>query len=163
MEWPVRKTTRLKQYDYNCPGYYFITICTRNKEKILSSIVGTGLPDGPHIQYTEYGEVVRKQLDTMSEFYDNIILEKYVIMPNHIHLLIRITDIFHPESNKDITNSSISSFVGTFKRFCNRQIGNNIWQSRSHDHIIRGEQDYQKIWMYIETNPVRWEKDCFYN
>lgn len=59
-------------------------------------------------------------------------------------------------------NSQIAQFISTFKRFCNREYGKNIWQLRSHDHIIRNETDYQKIWAYIDTNVIRWEKDCFY-
>ncbi len=53
-------------------------------------------------------------------------------------------------------------FVSTFKRFCNKEYGENIWQRFSNDHVIRGENDYQKIWEYIDTNASRWEKDCLY-
>ena len=162
MERPVRKHIRIQNYDYNNPGYYFITICTHNKSKILCDIVGTGLPDGPHITMFEYGEIVKKQLDIMSRFYEDMILEKYIIMPNHLHLLLHITGQFEPSLQHSPANAKVSKFVGTLKRFTNRKIGRNIWQSRSHDHVIHGEMDYQKIWMYIETNPLRWEKDCFY-
>ena len=48
------------------------------------------------------------------------------------------------------------------KRYCNREYGENIWQSSCHDHIIRGQNDYQKIWEYVDTNVLRCEKDCFY-
>ena len=58
------------------------------------------------------------------------------------------------------TNSKLSKFVGTFKRFCNRQCGGNIWQYRSYDHVIREDKDYQKIWLYIAQNPAKWEEDC---
>ena len=162
MQRPVRKNIRIQSYNYNTPGYYFITICTRNKEKILSNIVGTGLPDGPLVKLTECGSFVKDQLDNMSCFYEDLILEKYVVMPNHIHLLLHITGHFESTETISPTNVKVSKFVGTFKRFTNRKVGRNIWQSRSHDHVIRGEADYQKIWMYIETNPARWEKDCFY-
>ena len=92
MELPKRKHVRLKNYDYNTPGYYFVTICTAQKEKILCDIVGTGLPDGPQVQLTEYGEIAQEQLRRMENFYFDIVLEKYVIMPNHIHLLIHSLD-----------------------------------------------------------------------
>ena len=162
MDKPVRKIIRIQNYDYNNPGYYFITICTQNKEKILSDIVGTGLPDGPQVALTEYGCIVTNQLEEMSAFYENILLEKYVVMPNHIHLLLHITGNFEPTQQHAPANSQISKFIGTFKRFTNRKIGANIWQSRSYDHVIRGNEDYEQIWMYIDTNPARWEKDCFY-
>ena len=60
------------------------------------------------------------------------------------------------------TNNTVSNFVGTFKRFCNKEYGKNIWQSRSNDHIIRNQCDYKKIWEYIDQNPVRWTCDKFY-
>ena len=52
--------------------------------------------------------------------------------------------------------------MSTFKRFYNKEIGENIWQSRSNDHIIRNERDHLKIWNYIDTNPAKWSADCFY-
>ena len=85
-------------------------------------------------------------------------------MPNHIHLLIRISDINNNGSSRtpNPTNSIIAQFVSTFKRFCNKEYGKNICQRLSNDHIIRGEKDYQKIWEYIDTNVTKGEKDCFY-
>ena len=90
MELPKRKTTRLSNYDYNTPGYYFITICTKEKQKLLCHIVGTGLPDGPKVRFTQQGEIVRNQLQDMKNFYDDIRIDKHVIMPNHIHLLLHV-------------------------------------------------------------------------
>ena len=98
----------------------------------------------------------------MAHFYPDIVLEKYVVMPNHIHLLLHIVDTVQNGESMDIHNSKVSKFVGTFKRFCNKEYGRNLWQDRSHDHVVRGEKDYQKIWQYIEENPLRWESDCFY-
>ena len=163
MELPKRKAIRLSKYDYNTPGYYFITICTKRKQKCLCEIVGTGLPDGPNIRLTQQGKIAQDQLQTMAYFYNSTVLEKFVIMPNHIHLLIHILDCSNGPSRRPVpTNAKISQFVGTFKRFCNRKIGENIWQYRSHDHIIRGEADYLKIWNYIDGNPSKWLEDCFY-
>lgn len=179
MELPNRKLPRHSKHNYNTPGYYFITVCTKDKACILGHFVGSGLPDAPlenqlpqrecpggcslqrHMQYTAYGEIVHRQLKTMRNFYQDIQIEKYVVMPNHIHLLLYIPGMFELDSN-DRANAGISRFVGTFKRFCNKQIGQNIWQTSFHDHVIRGERDYQRIWQYIENNPVRWAEDCFY-
>ena len=61
------------------------------------------------------------------------------------------------------TNSTISKFVGTLKRFCNREYGENIWQRSFYDHIIRGKEDYERIWEYIDTNTFKWEEDYLYN
>ncbi len=164
MELPKRKPNRLKNYDYNTPGAYFMTICTKNRNEILSKIiVGTGVPDGPQNILSPYGKIADEQIRTMNDFYDNISVDKYVIMPNHIHLLIRVFDMPDGPSGRPVpTNSIISRFVGTFKRFCNKRYKENIWQSRSYDHIIRGEQDYKEIWEYIDNNPLKWKEDDFY-
>ncbi|MBR5270970.1 MAG: hypothetical protein IKV64_02170 [Clostridia bacterium] len=167
MELPKRKPTRLKGYDYSSPGTYFITICVKDRKELLSKIiVGTGVLDCPKNILTKYGEIANKHIQDMSDFYDNIKIDKFVIMPNHIHLLIQISEIDNqngPSGTPVPTNSFIAQFVSTFKRFCNREYGENIWQARSNDHIIRNKNDYKKIWEYIDTNVRRWEKDCFYN
>ena len=165
---------RLKGYDYSTPGMYFVTICTKNRKEVLSKItVGTGLPDCPQNILTQHGEIANCYLTNMMNFYNNIAVDKYVIMPNHIHVILHV---FEYESGNgqsgrpvptngtpDISNSIVSKFVGTFKRLCNKEYGENIWQSRFHDHIIRGKEDYEKIWEYIDTNVLNWELDCFYN
>ena len=163
MDLPRRKAVRLKGYDYSTPGIYFVTVCTKNKQKLLGKIVGTGLLDGPVNQLSSYGQVAQKQIQLMTDFYDNIRIEKYVIMPNHIHFLIRIYGHYEPEQTETPANSALSHFIGTFKRFCNRIYGENIWQNRSYDHIVRREQDYREIWRYIEENPLRWTMDRFYS
>ena len=162
MELPNRKTVRLKDYDYSTPGYYFVTLCTKEKKKLLCDIVGTGVLDGPQVRFTAHGEIARKHLEEMANFYRDVKLEKYVIMPNHIHLLLHVYGVDGPSGRPVPTNSAISKFVGTLKRFCNREYGVNIWQARSHDHIVRGEKDYLKIWAYIDHNPAKWADDCFY-
>ena len=163
MEHTNRKRIRFPSYDYDTPGYYFITVCTEGKRKLLCEIVGTGLPDGPEVRFSQYGIIAHKQLEQMRDFYPDIRLEKYVIMPNHIHMLIHLLDTGgFTEKIPNKTNNRISHFVGTFKRFCNRVYGRNIWQVRSHDHVIRGIADYQEVWTYIENNPVKWAEDRFY-
>lgn len=163
MELPSRRMPRHPKYNYNTPGYYFITICTQDKKCILGTIVGSGLPDAPKPQLTSIGQTVRMQLEEMAHFYPDIVLEKYVVMPNHIHLLVQIPGAFPDKQETDSReNARIPQFVGTFKRMTGRKLGRNIWQTSYHDHIIRGDADYLKIWNYIDTNPARWERDCFY-
>ena len=165
MELPKRKSTRLREYDYSGCGAYFITICAKDKKQLLSEIyVGDGVLDVPQNTLSQYGEIAEKYINQINEFYKHIFVDKYVIMPNHIHLILLITDVeFGTSRTPSPTNSEISKFVSTFIRFCNRKYGGNIWQRSFHDHIIRGESDYKKIWEYIDTNVLKWEKDCFYN
>ena len=103
----------------------------------------------------------------MNDFYDYISVEKYVIMPNHIHLLISL-NFANGRSGPPVptiinnANSEISKFVGTFKRFTNKEYGKNIWQRSFYDHIIRGEEDFKEIWEYIDGNPQKWREDRIY-
>ena len=164
MELPKRKRTRLKGYDYSTPGAYFITICAKDRKELLSEIiVGDGVLDVPQNILSDYGKIADKYINQLNNFYNHLSVDKYVIMPNHIHFILSITDLSNGTSRTPSpTNSEIAKFISTFKRFCNKEYGENIWQRSSNDHIIRGEKDYQKIWEYIDTNVLRWEKDCFY-
>ena len=160
---PRRKPLRIRGYDYSTPGAYFITICTKNRIPLLAHIdVGTVVLDGPQIRLSRYGEIANKHLCNMRDFYDYITIDKYVIMPNHIHLLICIKENGPSRTTVPTRLSSVSRFIGPFKRFCNREYGRNIWQSRSYDHIIRNQEDYDAVWEYIENNPSKWFEDHLY-
>ena len=163
-EFTKRKTPRWQSYDYNDPGAYFITICTESKAKILSKIVGTGVLDCPQVELTSYGKVADKYLNQLNDFYDYIKVDSYVIMPNHIHIMLFIYP--HGQSGTPVptrANSAFLHFISTFKRFCNKEYGHNIWQSRSNDHIIRNREDYEKHLNYIYENPMKWTLDEFYS
>ncbi len=164
-----RKSIRLKGYDYDSPGYYFITVCTKGKKKLLCEIVGTAVPGGPLVQLTDHGFVVQNHLQRISDFYPDIKVNKYVVMPNHIHLLIhvleggpRLQGTTGGPPSPAVPMSKVSRFVGTLKGLCTRECGQTIWQGRFHDHIVRNERDYLRIWTYIDQNPAKWEDDCFY-
>ena len=88
MNLPKRKPTRLINYDYSGEGSYFITVCTHQKQNILCDIVGEGLCALPIIKLTPIGEAVKESIKYIACNYDNISVDKFVIMPNHIHLLI---------------------------------------------------------------------------
>ena len=160
MELPNRKPTRLNNYDYNSNGYYFVTICTNNKRKILCDIVGDGALDVPQIVLSKIGKIVEKYIISSNNICE-ITVDKYVIMPNHIHLIL-IVENNGTSKSPSPTNNIISHTVSTLKRFINHEVGNNIFQRSFHDHIIRDEADYLKIWNYIDTNPQKWNEDCFY-
>ena len=127
MQLPKRKPTRLKGYNYSTPGAYFITICTENKRKLLSKIiVGDGVLDVPQNMLTQYGKIADKYINQLNEFYNNIMVDKYVIMPNHIHLILFIIPdedgtVSGSSGTPNPTNTITAKFVSTFKRFCNRE------------------------------------------
>ena len=164
----TRKTTRLSGYDYSSPGAYFLTVCTQDRKCLLSRIVGTGVLDGPLVELTPYGEVAEKYLRQLDAFYENLCVDSYVIMPNHIHLLLVIQESAKgpsgtPVPTGRVQNSTVSRFLSTFKRFCNKEYGENIWQYRSYDHIVRDRADYETHLEYIRHNPARWREDELYS
>ena len=160
MDIPKRKPNRLPDFDYSTPGLYFLTICVAGKQCLLANIVGGGAFDAPQVHLTKFGKVVEKHILAGNQI-PNVRVDKYVIMPNHIHLLIAV-DYDGSSKAPTPTNATIPHFVSTFKRFCHQEIGTPIFQRSYYDHIVRGEKDYLKIWEYIENNPARWKEDCFY-
>ena len=161
---PKRKPTRLKGYDYSTPGAYFITICTHNKQCILGDIiVGQGLAPA-EINLSQYGNIAKDQLLDLENRYKSIKIDKYVIMPNHIHLIMRINNPAGASPCPTISDI-ICSFKSLTTRACNKSDNKTqkIFQTSFHDHIIRNEKDYKKIWEYIDTNAIKWKQDCFYN
>ena len=163
-ELPRRKSTRLKDFDYSSEGAYFITMCTEDRRQILSCIVGGDVPGAPkNVKLLPHGIIADKYLKRMNEFYDNITIDQYVIMPNHIHVLLFVHDDGSPRTSTPTKQTStISHFVSTFKRFCNKEYGGNIWQRGFHDHIIRDKDDYITRRKYIYENPFRWCYDELY-
>ncbi len=157
MELPTRKPTRLKDYDYSKSGAYFITICTHNRENILSNIVGEGLCALPQNNLTPIGKEIEKTLQYINENYNNVSIPKYVIMPNHIHLILVLDD------SGGHRNPPLQNVIGQLKSYTANKFGGILWQRSFHDHIIRGEKDYKKIWEYIDKNPLKWDLDCFYD
>lgn len=152
MEFAKRKSPRIPGYSYTTPNYYFITICTHNKQCIF------GYPRN----LNEYGRIAEEYLLKISELNPAIILEKYVVMPNHIHGIFIVQA---EETEKGLKDLSIA--IGQYKMSVSKKIrmlepGKQIWQRSFHDHVIRNQKSYEKIWTYIENNPLKWEEDCFY-
>lgn len=157
MNLPKRKPIRLKEFDYSTPGAYFVTICTKDKEKTLSKIiVGDGLCAIPNNILTPIGNEIEKSIHYINENHNGVTIDKYVVMPNHIHLIVVLDD------SGGGGTPPLQKIVGELKSYTTKQFGKILWQRSYHDHIIRGEQDYKKIWEYIDTNVAKWEMDCFY-
>ncbi len=158
MNLPKRKQLRLKDYDYSQSGAYFVTICTQNQLQILSEICRGGALLLP------IGEICKAQICKTEQRY-NIKIEKYVIMPNHIHMIIFILKEREEQSPSHTLSNIICAFKSVTTKLSNENdniVGRKIWQRSYHDHIIRNEHEYKKIWEYIETNPQKWEDDCYH-
>lgn len=157
MELPKRKKIRLEGYDYTSCGAYFVTICVADRNALMWN-VGADIirPNEPPL--SQYGEIVKIAIDAIPTHYDNVVVDKYCIMPDHVHIIL----FFMPDENGRIISApTLSVIIGSMKRWVSRQIGIPIWQKSFNDRIIRNEQGYREIWKYIETNPEKWEEHCF--
>ncbi len=154
MEFPQRKPNRLKDFDYSQNGAYFITICVKDKKKLLGEIAA----GQDTIELSEYGLAVEQAIQGIAQHYSNAAVEKYIIMPNHIHLIIMLREA----DVRTMTAPTISRIIKHMKEFVTKKTGRSFWQKTFHDHIIRNEREYQEIWEYIHTNPMKWKEDCFF-
>lgn len=170
MNEPKRKQLRLSEYDYNSVGVYFVTICTHEKKRILSDVVVRAIHESPaaEVRLTAAGNVVLQVLQSLPHRYPELQIDHYVIMPNHIHLLLRITAqrAIHESPLRD-RHSLLSKAIGFLKMNSSKQIHMinpdlTVWQRSYYEHIIRNERDYQEIWRYIEGNPGKWTQDQYY-
>ena len=142
-ELPKRKPTRWKSFDYNSQGMYFITICTENRINILSRIVGADVPDGPSVKLSQYGRIAEKYIRQLNDFYDNINVDRYVIMPNHIHIILFVYEGGASRTSPPTRQHSVvSRFVSTLKRFCNKEYGENIKNRPPNPHGLGGRLNF---------------------
>ncbi|QOR34761.1 transposase [Clostridium sp. 'deep sea'] len=175
MTLPKRKKNRLNNYNYNRNGYYFITICAKNHQCIFSNVTDNNLI------LNKYGMIVAKHINRIDKLSNSVKIVKYIIMPNHIHMILalcRESIVCVPQV--DSTKSQISKIIQSFKSAITKEIWayyqsntlkqngmhknsalHTIWQKSFHDHIILNEKQYQKIWNYIDTNQQKWLLDCY--
>lgn len=169
-----RKSIRLKHYDYSNPNWYFVTICTKDKECLFGEI-----KNGRMI-LNNIGSIVKEELFKTKEIRRNVDIDYYVIMPNHIHAIIIIEykiesnkrrgELQFAPTNKFVSPShTIGAIVRGFKGSATKRINvirnkpsHPVWQRNYYEHIIRNEKDLFNIRNYIEMNPVKWEYDEYY-
>ena len=144
---PTRKKLRLQDYDYSKENFYFITICVKNKLQILGEI------SKDIIKLTKEGHIVKQNINKINQFYKNIMIDEFVVMPNHIHILIII-------NYKN--NITISTIIKHLKTNITRDIKCSIWQKSFYEHIVRNEKEYFKIKEYIKNNVINWKKDKYF-
>ena len=169
---PKRKPTRHKEIDYSADGAYFITVCTQDRRPILSRIVGgeearshghAPVGEGsPLPQLSQCGKIVDKWITALPTQYPEISVDSYVIMPNHIHLLLVLTK----EDGRGDPSPTVSAVVGWLKYQITKEIhatqrksGKKVFQRSFYDHVIRNYDDYYETKKYIAENPARWFYD----
>ena len=144
---PNRKSPRIPGYDYATPNYYFITICTHDKKCLFWS----------KGKLNTFGQTAYDAAMQIGTHFPKNRVDCFVVMPNHIHMIL----VVEPEG----TDATV--VVGQYKSRVSKEIHKmdpqrKVWQTSFHDHGIRNYGQYQRIRAYIETNPMRWDKDCFY-
>ena len=182
-----RRSIRLKGYDYTQPGAYFVTVVAYQRECLFGEII-----DG-EMRLNEHGKIVQKRWDEIPNHFPNVETIAFVIMPNHVHGIIVITDArrgtgtvpgIHEQINVEIANRgemtsqtggetpplrapTLGQIVAYFKYQSTKEMNlqggtgtiTKFWQRNYYEHIIRNEREMQKIWDYIETNPLHWADD----
>ena len=154
-ERPERKPVRLQGYNYSQEGMYFITICVEEKQNIFGEIVGCDALGAPRVQHTEIGEIVHKEILETPSHYSDIRIDKFIVMPNHVHMIIAVEHTDGAPMASHPTTARIPALIAMIKKKVNRECGKNIWQKSFHDHIIRDEKDCLRIWQYIDENPAK--------
>lgn len=151
---PKRKPIRLAGYDYSSVGSYHVTICTKDKKRLFWNNVGaTFSRPKPEYVLSAYGRIVDEEIRKISTIYKSVEIDKYVVMPNHVHMII---SIISDELGRPQVAPTVSRIVQQFKGSVSKQIGFSVWQKGYIDHIIRCQADYDETWQYIDENPLKW-------
>jgi len=163
-----RKSNRLKNFDYSSSGYYYVTICTKNRQKYFGNIFNN------NIYLNKYGIIARHCWSEISKHFPDVLLDEFTVMPNHIHGIIVIRNSNQPVGNAYMrslqtnhwqyrTKMLLSIIVHEFKSAASRSIrkynSSFQWQKSFYDHIIRNEYSLFRIRKYIKNNPRNWEDD----
>jgi REP element-mobilizing transposase RayT len=160
------ESARLPGWDYRTPAHYFVTVCTKNHALCLARIINAESYLSP------LGLIVAEEIWRTPYRRPNVEIDCYVVMPNHFHAVVDITGS-QSEEPMDETSGALSSagslgtVVGAIKSAATRRIhdagyGDFAWQPRFHDHIIRSDEELQRIRAYVQGNPGRWYEDRYY-
>jgi len=154
-------STRLKMWNYSHNGYYFVTICTDNRERYFGQIINN------EMSFSKIGLVAERYWKEIPAHYPFVNLDAFIIMPNHIHGIIIIDKNVETGYIPSLHNNTLGDIIGGFKAAVTRWCRNNnhpqfAWQSRFYDHIIRNEREFFNIRKYIIYNPYKWEDDVYY-
>lgn len=158
---PGRRQLRLPEYDYSQAGCYFITVCTKERKMLFWNAVGADIIRLDMPPLSACGMIVQQAILNIPNHYPQVTVHKWVVMPNHIHLLLQINET----DGRMISapTRTISTMIGQMKRAASKAAGRPIWQKGFYDHVVRNEADFLKIWTYIAANPSKWAEDRYYD
>jgi REP element-mobilizing transposase RayT len=154
-------------YDVSKNPTYFVTICVKDRAWVFGDIIRRGDPRlalrdafPPTVELTEYGVIVEQFIKSIPDHYQNVGVPHYVIMPNHVHILLHIDT--SSDGGMWSSRPTLQNVIRTFKSLTRKSVGFAIWQDSFHDHIIRSERDYLFHRKYIANNPSKWLNDVYY-
>jgi len=151
---PGRRTIRLQHYNYSQEGMYFVTICTHEK------ICHFGAISNEQMHLNALGKIVEAYWKEIPEHFEHVDIDEFVIMPNHVHGILSITD---SSKQKVLLGTIVRSFKAIVTRWARRHVDITIvWQRNYYEHIIRNQEDYQRIGEYILANPLQWDQDTMH-
>ena len=154
MELPAGKHPRLKEYDYSCAGCYFLTFCIKDHKCCLGDVI---LPidatELPKVILSQWGQITKEAIQRIPKVYQDVVLDSYAVMPNHVHLLVTLGAE---------AETSIPMIVRAVKTAVTKSIGTSIWQDSYYDHVVRNQREYEKIWNYVSSNAAKWMEDRYY-
>ena len=152
-----RQPNRIQNYNYSQRGAYFITVCAKGHAPLFGEI--TVEANSVQHQLSDIGLVVAKTIANIPEIYDMVEVDRYIIMPNHVHLILQMNGAHCAPLRCAPT---ISRVIKQCKEYVTKQVDFSPWQKSFHDHVIRNQEDYNSIAEYIENNPSRWAEDRYY-
>ncbi|WP_290996579.1 transposase [Gordonibacter sp.] len=165
MTYEVRNSLRLRSWDYSNPGCYFVTACTFERLPLFGyiEVIDEGFSHMARMRLSDQGRLCKSAILSASETYGQVDVDTFVVMPNHIHLLVHLQDSLQDGTPRSL----LSRFVGFIKGRVTREARKTwpeaqIWQKYFYDHVVRDEADYLRIWEYIENNPARWAQDRYW-
>ena len=133
----------------------------KDRHEMLGTVdVGDAPPRVSFVQLSEYGLFVDAQIRKISHIYQSVCVDKYVVMPNHVHILVTVSD--GTRRGASPTKAQIPQIVQSLKSMTTKQFGFKMWQRSYHDHIIRNDSEFLHIWEYIDNNPALWREDVYF-
>lgn len=154
---------RFKDFDYRTPGYYFITVCQKNRTSLFGSITHSTM------HHSNSGKMIQATANEITAKFEHAEIDSFVVMPNHAHLLIGMNLSGHvtsPESVIDVVHwwktTTTKRYIHGVKTNGWPRFDGGLWQKGYHDRIIRNQEELDALRYYIEKNPGRWDEDTFY-
>ena len=151
---PFDKQHRLKGFNYSAQGSYLITFNTANRNPISSEVISsTGSPWDAQTKLTDIGQILERYILQIPAHYENVYVNHYVIMPDHVHIILSFST---EEPKCDVQYSRLSKIVHALKYLVTKELGYSVWQLDYYDCIAFSDREYDAFSDYVANNPSVW-------